>query len=224
MQMAMVAIRPRAVGCRLWVISGHCGRTSESPLCPRSGDLVARSEPRRLRSARQSAAVTDDRVRSPEQRVRVRKERSALLVLVARPVDQPHHGLPERLAARKFGVGRLSPEKVGRQLARRLGMNRPVGHQQGARAGIKERASEAGGGFRSGKVSQPGSSHQQNGRLRVIRRLIPDQGTTQGRAGKGQQQEQYYNASEFITGLALRQSNGLNKARPRRPLMRGQPP
>jgi hypothetical protein len=46
--------------------------------------------------------------------VGVRKERSALLVLVARPVDQPHHGLPERLAARKFGVGRLSPEKVGR--------------------------------------------------------------------------------------------------------------
>src|SRR6516165_9591543 len=86
------------------------------------------------------AAVADDRIRRPEQRVRVAVDGAAGTVGRARSVEQRHHGLPQRFAARERRIVALAAEQVGYQFARRSRMHRPIGDQKRARAGIEERA------------------------------------------------------------------------------------
>src|SRR6266436_2394985 len=91
------------------------------------------------------AAVTDDGIGRPEQRVRIAKLGFAVDPEIARPIGQRHHGLPQSLSTCQFRISRLPLEQIGDEFARRLRMNRPVGDKKCPRARIEERAAKARG-------------------------------------------------------------------------------
>src|SRR5579872_4762698 len=59
-----------------------------------------------------AAAIANHRVGGPEQRMRVAEDRAAGLVDRAGTVEQRHHRLPQRLAARECWIGALAPEQI----------------------------------------------------------------------------------------------------------------
>ena len=58
----------------------------------------------------------------------------------AGPVDESELGLAQSLRARERRLLRLAAEEVGGERARRGGLDGPVRDQQGAGAGVEERA------------------------------------------------------------------------------------
>ena len=87
--------------------------------------------------------------------MRVAEQRLAGLVGEALAVHQRHHRLPQRLAAGELRVGGLPREQIGDEFARRLRMHRPVGDEDGAGAGIEERAAETGRRLGAGADAAP---------------------------------------------------------------------
>src|ERR1700733_11019210 len=54
-----------------------------------------------------AAAIANHRVGGPEQRMRISEDRAACLIDRARSIEQRHHRLPQRLAARERWIGAL---------------------------------------------------------------------------------------------------------------------
>ena len=67
------------------------------------------------------------------------------LILVV--IHDSQHRLAQRFCPRHGRVAGLLTEQSRRQQACGYGLNRPVGDQQAARAGIEERPAEAGNGL-----------------------------------------------------------------------------
>src|SRR5580692_11326321 len=75
-------------------------------------------------------AIADDGIGRPKQGMSIGEFGLAVAAEIPGAIDQRHHRLPERFAAGQFRILRLPLEQIGDKLARRLRMNRPVGHQQ----------------------------------------------------------------------------------------------
>src|SRR4051812_27629083 len=113
------------------------------------------------------ATVTDDRVRRPEQRMRVGELGLAFAVEIAGTIDKGHHRLAQGFAARQFWIVRLPLEQISDQLPRRLGMHRPVRHQQGAGSGVEECAAKTGCGLCASTSSGAGVAGGQDDPIRI---------------------------------------------------------
>src|SRR3984885_6711446 len=86
------------------------------------------------------AAVADDGVGRPEQRMRIGEFRLAVGVKVVGSLHEGKHGLPQRFAAPDFRVLGLPFEQISNELPCRLGMHRPVRDQKRARTRVEEGA------------------------------------------------------------------------------------
>src|SRR5262245_54028541 len=82
-----------------------------------SGHTAGPADPALLAAA---AAVADDGIGRPEQRMTVGEKHFSLVVSETFAVKKRQHGLPQRLAARQLRIGGLAPEEVADEFLRRL--------------------------------------------------------------------------------------------------------
>src|SRR5262249_58744392 len=78
---------------------------------------------------RMSATIANQRIRSPEQRMRVAENAVTRTIDRAWSVEQRHHRLAQGFTARDRRIRGLPPEYIGDQFARRNRMYRPIGDQ-----------------------------------------------------------------------------------------------
>jgi hypothetical protein len=128
----------RRVSCPLRVISGRRVTSASCPLCPPKRTQVGHRAMSAMCQQRTSAAVANDGVGRPEQRMRIIKQGRSAVILVAAAVDHRYHCLAQRFRAADLRIGGLAAKQICHKLARRGRMDRPVRHQDRARAGIKE--------------------------------------------------------------------------------------
>ena len=86
------------------------------------------------------AAVTQDGIGRPEQRMAISEKRLAPIVGKTLAIKYGDHRRAQGLPACELGIGGLPAEQIGHEFASRLRMHRPVRNQQRARTGIEERA------------------------------------------------------------------------------------